>query len=129
MPAEQRYTAPLFKVSLAYARQLAPDGNIFVLSAMHGLIPLTQRIGPRDVTLHDMSATERAAWGEHVVAQMRDKLGSGRREIVLLTGQLYADALRDAKGTAEWTFAEPMRGMGIGSRMHHLLGRAGGDER
>ena len=42
----------LFKKELVYARELTTDNNIYVLSAKHGLIQLTDELDPYNQTLN-----------------------------------------------------------------------------
>lgn len=59
-----------------------------ILSAKHGLIDPDERIAPYDLALGQMSAPERRSWGEHVVRQLEDRLGS----IVGITFEVHAGA-------------------------------------
>lgn len=44
-PAADLYQSDLFRMSLRYARSLRPDG-IFILSALHGILPPEREIAP-----------------------------------------------------------------------------------
>lgn len=50
-PAAELYQGGYFKLRLAYARQLTSDENIFILSALHGFIPLDRVIEPYDLRM------------------------------------------------------------------------------
>jgi hypothetical protein len=69
-PAADLYTGPLFKLSLAYARRLG-SRSIYILSAKHGLLPLTKKVAPYDKTLAKMPRIARKAWGHKVIRQNR----------------------------------------------------------
>ena len=83
-PAAELYTSPLFRLSLAYARQLHPDA-IHILSARYGLVDLDEVIVPYDVTLNTMPAAERRAWAQRV------------RAIAALAGPAFAQAENPGK--------------------------------
>ena len=69
--AENLYDSSLFHYALEYGKSLNPD-QIFILSALHGLVSLNEVIGPYERTLNNMNAYERRTWSEKVVNQMRD---------------------------------------------------------
>lgn len=124
MAAERRYTDPLFRRSLEYARTQVPDSRIFVLSGKCGLITLTTKVGPGDITIHQMGKAAQQAWGCRVTEQIRKRFGLGARTFVFLAGAKYADALKLGKsesGNNRWTFKEPLRHMGIGVRHHEVI--------
>ena len=61
-PAENIYTGQLFRAQLAYARRHLPDEQIYVLSALYGLIALDHVIEPYEQTLNKMNMAERLNW-------------------------------------------------------------------
>lgn len=98
--AEEIYTSPLFRHSLAYARTLNPD-QIFILSALHHLLPLDQEIEPYNVTLslipkskHKpglkvLNTAEKAAWGVRVLEQLKTVADLQQDNFIILAGQEY----------------------------------------
>ncbi len=68
--AEKIYTSSLFKKNLTYAKSLKPN-EIFILSAKHGLLKLTDEIEPYDKTLNKMLVNERKEWSKVVVKQLK----------------------------------------------------------
>lgn len=122
-PARDLYQSPLFRLSLAHAEQLGAE--VFILSALHGLVGLAQELEPYDLSLADFDAVEMAEWARVVGFQLGDLLGiepgacapKGTR-FVLLAGQRYRP---------EWPrgchVEEPLRGMGIGRRLAWLRAR------
>jgi hypothetical protein len=54
IPADERYTGNYFTACLMAAEVM--DGPTMVLSALHGLIPLSKEIGPYDITFGDPRA-------------------------------------------------------------------------
>lgn len=118
-PARARdlYQSDWFRKARAYVE--AQGGRWFILSALHGLVPPGRVIDPYNVTLADMSAAERRAWGERVAAQLAEKIGP-RTRVVILAGRLYRDPL------ATWTgnrATVPMEGLGIGEQKAWLAGQ------
>lgn len=135
-PANELYRSTLFRLSQAYAARVA--GEVYVLSAQHGLVALDQVLEPYDLALSEMDAWERAWWAHEVEAQLADVLGAEldvkldepdpmdpidsewflhdpSLRVVLLAGKLYRPA-----GFVERYLEEPMAGMGIGQRLSWL---------
>ena len=71
--AQDLYISPLFKLNLAYAKQLKPD-KVFILSAKHGLLGLNDKVAPYDTTLNTMHDRERRVWGDKVLKQLKGKV-------------------------------------------------------
>ena len=42
MPAEKLYNSDLFKKQMEYAKKLAPDNNVYIISAKYHLVPLNK---------------------------------------------------------------------------------------
>lgn len=134
-PAHELYRSPLFRLSLAHAKRMT--GEVFVLSALHGLVPLDRVLEPYDLALSEMDEFERAWWRHEVEAQLAELLGATldsrldedaagetdaewflhdpRLRVVLLAGALYRPG-----GFLEGKLEEPLEGMGIGARLSYL---------
>jgi hypothetical protein len=135
-PAREFYRSPLFRLSLAYAERVA--GEVYVLSAQHGLVALDQVLEPYDLALSEMDAWERAWWAHEVEAQLAEVLGAEldtkleeaepmdpidsewflhapHLRVVLLAGKLYRPG-----GFVERYLEEPLAGMDIGERLSWL---------
>ncbi len=112
------YISPLFRLNLKYARQLAPS-QIFILSAKYGLVQLDEEIEPYDVTLNSMSARERKAWADKVLAQLQEHSDVERDNFVFLAGQKYRQYLLPHIKTYEI----PLLGLPIGKQLHFLKER------
>jgi hypothetical protein len=56
LPAADLYTGGYYRMCLAYARTLAPDSNIRILSALHGLLPLDRVVAPYEMSVGDAGA-------------------------------------------------------------------------
>lgn len=104
------YQSDWFRKARTYA--MMQGGRWFILSALHGLVSPARVIEPYNVTLSDMGAAERRAWGERVNAQLADQIGP-RTPVVILAGRLYRDPLAGWAGSRSIV---PMEGMGIGQQ-------------
>jgi hypothetical protein len=111
-PAFELYTGGYFRQTLAYARTLASDDRILILSGKHGLLrghrviaPYEQRIGqPGAITT------------EQVVAQARAMGLSRERNVTALVGADYARTVRAVWPTAVF----PLGPLGLFARMKWL---------
>jgi hypothetical protein len=72
--AKDLYRSPLWKGRRAYAE--ASGRPWLILSAKYGLVEPDARIAPYDVTLADLPASERGAWGERTVEALERHHGS-----------------------------------------------------
>lgn len=90
IPAHRRYTGPLFRAQLAYARTglgLA-DADIYVASAKLGLVGISDLIPDYNLALHQLSVGQRRRWGWRVALGLR---GRNPRRVYLLAGKLYRE--------------------------------------
>lgn len=119
-PARELYVGPLFRAHLAEAEASAP--HVYVVSALHGLLPLDEVVAPYDVTLSDMSVAERAAWGKRVMDALARLYPAGSVELLVYAGQTYAKPLRDALADSSlpWRVLEPLEGETQGARLRIL---------
>ncbi len=85
-------TSPLFKKSLAYARTIS--GDIYVISAKHGLLELDEVIEPYNETLKDKSQQQLLAWGNQVAEQLKNRYNLQNTEFVILAGKNYYHPLK-----------------------------------
>ena len=100
--AETLYQSPTFKKSLEYARLLNPD-KIFIISALHHLLPLDKEVEPYDVTLATvpkkarekkpnlkiLTTPEKKEWGKRVVEQLKSESDLEKDEFIILAGKEY----------------------------------------
>jgi len=95
IPAVDLYTGNLFKAQLAYARQVLklPDDRIFILSAGYGLLYSSWPIRTYDVTLGNMTTTEREEWVERVRMRLTVPLLVYNPAVVFMAGKLYREDL------------------------------------
>ena len=91
---EELYLGSLLQLQLAYARQALnlPDAHIFILSAQHGLVPLSQEIWPYDLVLSSLSVADRGMWGFRVANQLIARV-PGVVEAYLMAGHVYRTAV------------------------------------
>jgi hypothetical protein len=84
--AQHLYRGHLFKLSLAYAQNMAPDA-IFILSAKYGLLELDTEIEPYDQTLTKIAQVR--SWAEQVVAQLGLLTNLKEDNFIILAGTRY----------------------------------------
>jgi len=104
------YQSTLFKLSLQYARTFAKDKDIFILSAKHGLLKLSDRIDSYDLSLTEMKSEERKSWASKVRSQLRI-IGT---DFMVLAGSHYY------KGLTGFKLDLPLEGLSIGFRLKKL---------
>lgn len=123
-PARSLYTGALVRKALAYAEQeaAASGGTILILSALHGVVELDHVLDPYDLSMGDLSAAERRAWGDRAAATIARQADLATARLVVLAGRAYADPLRPHAARADGTSAieEPMAGLGLGQRLRWL---------
>lgn len=112
---ENLYISPLFKMSLAYAKQFNPAG-IFILSAKHGLLRLDQKISPYNQTLNDMSVHQRREWSIKVFKKLKRVVDLKKDKVIFLAGKNYRKFLINQISNYEI----PMKGLGIGKQLNFL---------
>ena len=120
--ARELYLSPLFKMSLAYAEVRCSE--VYVISALAGLLPLHRNLSPYNVTLADLTPKQRRQWGVRVLESLVVRYPDGDR-VLLLAGELYAKPIKDAAelalaAGAQFEFEEPLAGMQIGERLSFL---------
>jgi hypothetical protein len=108
--ARELYTGSLFRAALQHAE--ATSDIVFIVSAKHGLLELDQIVEPYDVALGRGSAAH--AWGRGVLDALNRAIGHWRRQVTVLAGGAYADALGLALLGKHF---EPLSGMTFGRRL------------
>lgn len=116
-PAQELYSAsPMFKKTLAYGKSLEPD-KMFILSALHHLVPLNKELDPYDKTLKEMPKDEKEKWGEETMKQMKSAgLDLNKDKFIFLTGSEYLKPFRNYITNLE----TPMEGRRLGERLKWL---------
>ena len=67
--AKDLYISPLFRLSLAYAKNLKPD-KIFILSAKYRLLDLNDEISTYNETLNNKPVSDIKIWADKVVTEL-----------------------------------------------------------
>jgi len=114
-PAHQLYTGTLFQKSLAYARHIKAD-EIYILSALHGLLELTQEIAPYEKTLNRISSDDVARWGDAVMTQLRSRTNLTTDRFIVLAGVAYRSRLVPHLTNVEL----PLDGLRFGEQLKFL---------
>jgi len=113
--AENIYTSSFFLKKLTYAKSLKPSG-IFILSAKHGLLKLTDEIEPYDKTLNKMRVNERKEWSKVVVNQLKSVVDLKKDQFTFLAGNKYRKYLLTELDQVKI----PMQGLKIGEQLQWL---------
>lgn len=90
--AEVLYDSDGFKTRLAYARLLNPDG-IYVISALHHVVSLTDYIEPYNVCLKEFSVAEKKEWARICWSQLDDFSDRKNDTYIILAGKDYYEEL------------------------------------
>lgn len=109
-PAIDLYQSPLFKKSVAWAKQNCDQ--IFILSAKHGVLGEMEVIDPYDQTLSAMTADERKVWSDNVSRKLYE-LRENR--FFVLAGKNYCEWVTDV-----FDVERPMLSLGIGQQLSWL---------
>lgn len=118
--AADLYTSTLFTKALAYAKSQKPDA-IFILSAKHGLLRLSDFIPPYNETLNTMGVKELRAWGVRVREQLAAAYSLERDNFTFLAGRNYRKELTPYMPHYE----VPMEGLIIGQQLSWLNKKLG----
>ena len=109
--ASELYIGSYFKVNLRYARSIAKDEDIFILSALYGFLPLNKRVETYDLRMGRPST--------EIIDKTRkqaDKLGILNKKAVILGGKNYVDCCRDCFKTP-YVLTEHLELKGMGYQM------------
>jgi hypothetical protein len=118
-PARELYTSGMFRAALAYAERNCDA--LLIVSAYHGVVAPNALVGPYNRSLRLASKAERVAWGERTIASLLPSF-KVPPQLVILAGQLYADALACGAYQHDLPWPEePLRGIaGFGPRITWL---------
>ena len=125
--AEEMYISPLYRASLSHALSFAEDksGQVFILSALYGLLALDDTIDYYEKTLGNMSGSERARWGARVGESLAERFDLEATHFVFLAGEKYVTSLRKYLKH----YNEPLQDLrGIGTRIRWLNEHARGGQ-
>lgn len=113
--AEVLYDSDGFKKRLAYARLLNPTG-IYVISALHHVVSLTQYLEPYNVCLSNFSAVEKRKWAQICWSQLDEFSDRQKDNYVILAGKDYYVEL--IKGLNHYEL--PTKGLAQGEQLAWL---------
>jgi len=122
------YVSPLYRASLAYALSRAEnkDEQVFILSALHDLLPLNKPISTYEKTLGNMSRAKVADWGRTVGEKLLRLFHIEDTHFVFLAGEKYVSPLRKYLKH----YSEPLKGISsIGGRTRWLKEHRLSDDR
>jgi soluble P-type ATPase len=98
MKAKELYKGPLFKNSLCVAKKLQSDeSKIFILSAKYYLVSLNKIIGPYDLTVKNLSHTQKKEWGNKVISELKKVSNIETDEYIVLAGKEYINPISEIK--------------------------------
>lgn len=113
--AKDLYESPLFVKSLAYGQKLNPD-KIYILSALHHLLDLDTEIEPYNLTLNNMTKSEKTNWGKIVIEQLQKIADIKNDKFIILAGQNYLTPIQKCLTNIE----TPLNRKKIGERLQFL---------
>lgn len=123
--AEELYSeSAIFRKSLAYARKLVDDKDIYIISAKHHVVNLSDILKPYSVTLKNMSVDQRKAWAEEVLAEFKKRHISPDHKALFLCGEYYYGDLKDYFRESE----TPWKGRWFAEIMTYLDRKIGTNE-
>lgn len=123
--AKDLYDSDLFKKSFNFAQSLNPD-KIFILSALHHLLDINQKISSYNCTLNDKSKEDRVKWSDIVLSQLKKVADIRNDKFIILAGEKYREFLIDSDNDVNIARINhkncciPMKGMKIGQQLHFL---------
>lgn len=116
-PAAALYSSALFRKSLLAALQ--SNDTVFILSALHGLLPLDRIVSPYDVTLKNLPRIAREDWAEKVGSQLANVLRKGD-VATFYCGEEYTRPLRRRLENLGCKVFEPLGRLSFGARLSRL---------
>ena len=118
-PARELYLSPLFRAARAYAERRYGPGQWLILSARYGLVEPDQVLAPYDLSLRQLTARQREAWGDRIAIELTDRFPAGT-VLWFHAGALYRDAIAPV---VAHQVRFPLAGLGIGQQLawyrHH----------
>lgn len=115
--AEQLYQSPKFKKSLEYSKLLKPDA-IYILSAKHHVVELSQQLEWYDEKLQDKSKEERKKWVNNCLQTLKEKHDLKNDKFIILAGFSYYFGLLGTDRIQNYEL--PLDGFTHGPALHWL---------
>jgi hypothetical protein len=114
--AKDLYNSPLWAGRRANAE--ASGNRWLILSAMHGLVEPEAPLDPYDLALTDLTASERQAWGEHVVRALERRFGAlSGMTFEIHAGDVYRRAIEPTLLARGAQVRTPLRGLPLGAQL------------
>ena len=110
-PAEKLYQSPRFKKALAYAKLIKPDA-IYILSAKHHVVELTQTLEWYDEKLQDKTIDEKKEWAKTCLQFLKEKHDLATDKFIILAGYDYYHGLLGVDGIHNYEL--PLEGLSHG---------------
>ena len=116
--AEYLYTkSDDFVKYLECARAITDNQDIFVISALHKLVPLYKEIEWYDFTLKGRAKEENEKWGSEVIAQIGELYDVNTTKFIIIADEDYYTALE-----AHLPYMDaPLKGIGCGPQGYEQL--------
>lgn len=116
--AEYLYSkSPNFQKYLECSKLLAEYEDIFVISALHYLVPLNEEIEWYDYSLNDKTKQEINAWGRKVAEQLNELYDLNNTRFIIIADENYYMPL-----TNHLTHIDtPLEGVGCGPEGYNQL--------
>ena len=86
----------LFKAHWNYSLECLkknPKSEIFIISALHGVISPFEKIKKYDVTLKTMKKDEKKEWADRVVKKLKQMFDLNKTKFIILAGKDYYENL------------------------------------
>lgn len=113
--AKYLYNSDYFRSSYKYAQSLDPD-EIFILSAKYHLVRPYQIIHPYDLSMNQMSASDRRKWAQIVLHKLEQVSNIRNTHFTFLGAYKYREHLIPHISN----YSTPTAGMGIGKQLQWL---------
>ena len=117
VPAEQLYQSAKFKKALEYAKLLNLDA-IYILSAKHHVIELSQPLEWYDEKLQDKSQEELKDWAKECLQTLNGKHDLKNDKFIILAGFYYYHRLLGTERIQNYEL--PLDGLTHGPALHWL---------
>ncbi|EKS35140.1 hypothetical protein HMPREF9696_02412 [Afipia clevelandensis ATCC 49720] len=111
--ARYLYKSPLFQNSIYVANAIADE--VFVLSALYGLVRQDEVLDPYDLSLKSFDSTQSQQWGDRI-AEKLSELSSFPTEAILFAGSSYVDPIASSLANSRITLKYPFKGLPLGLR-------------
>ncbi|MEM9987704.1 MAG: DUF6884 domain-containing protein, partial [Bacteroidota bacterium] len=88
-PAIELYRSEFFRLGRSYAWSLEPQ-QLFILSALHGLVPADQELKPYAETMSELGRGEVGLWADGIVQALAEQIHLPQHEVIVLGLRRFA---------------------------------------